>query len=505
MCKPSKRIRGGPRVAAILGLMGLLGGEIATAADGVTISGYVREHLSFNLENPPETTENDRNDLSMARTTLRVDANGKFGELRYGLIARGSEEVNTSYLKRLQTLREAGGSTDKLMDQYNTAELREAFVEFDMGDRTTLRLGKQQVAWGETDFFAGLDVVHGFDFTWRSFLEPENEELRKPLIMANATIQVPEAKGSLQVLVRPGRKDDDYVGNSYDLFGGRWANQPNKGFDFIGPPGTLVPYNLRHPDGDTDKTTGGLRWLGRAGPVNYSVAVLRTFNPDPVVNSAFVPFQTTTTKGPLGEFIYPEVDILGFTVSGYNQATDAVWSTEFAYTKDKPYNVGSNFFGGALPGFGGIIKKDTLRTMFRMDKQLNLQRFIGTSRPSFFSVQLFDSWLTNFNKAEDIVDLAGYAALKKEHSTIATVILAMNYNNDRVNPTLALGRDLSYGGGFIIPSVEFAFGNSWRLRAEADIFFDKGDNTAGGNSSNTHLFGYFANNDQLAVRLTYQF
>jgi hypothetical protein len=500
MCKPSKRIRGGPRVAAILGLMGFLGCEIVMAADGVTFSGYVREHVSFNLENPPETAENDKNDLSMARTTLRVDANGQYGWMRFGLIARGSEEVNTSYLKRLQALREAGGSTDKLMDRYNKAELREAYVEFDIGDRTTMRLGKQQVAWGETDFFAGLDVVHGFDYTWRSFLEPENEELRKPLIMANTTIQVPEAKGSLQILLRPGRKDDTYVGNSYDLFGGRWMNQPNKGVDFIGPlgfaPNGLVPYNYRHPDGDTDNATGGLRWLGRAGPVNYSVAALRTFNPDPVVNV------TPPVTGLLGEFIYPEIDILGFTVSGYNRATDAVWSTEFAYTKDKPYNVGSAAF---IPGFGGIIKKDTLRTMLRMDKQVSLQNLLGTSRPSFFSVQLFDSWIRGFNEIDDIVDLAGWAALKKEHSTIATIILATNYKNDRINPTLALGRDLSYGGGFIIPSVEFAFGNHWRLRVEADIFFDRGSNTAAEPSNNTHLFGYFGNNDQLVARLSYLF
>lgn len=496
MCKP---IRGGPsRGAMMLGLLGAITAGGAVAEDGVSLRGYVREHLSFNMENPPETAENDRGDLSMARTTVRVDLNGQVSKLRYGLVARGSREAETDYLERLQNLRVAGGATDKLMDQYNTSELREAYVEFDLGDRTTWRLGRQQVAWGETDFFAALDVVHGFDFTWRSFLEPENEELRKPLILLNSTTQIPEANGALQVLIRPGWDQDDYIGNSYDLFGGRWANQPNKGVDFVNPltfaPNGLIPYNFHHPDGDIDDPTGGLRWTGIAGPVNYSVAALRTFNPDPVLNV------TPPFKGALGELIYPKVDIFGFTVSGYSPATDAVWSTEFAYTKDKPYNIGS-----AFAGFGGIIEKDTLRTMIRMDKQLSLQRFLGTSRPSFFSVQLFDSWILDFDKADDIVDLAGYMALKKEHSTVATVILGMNYNNDRVNPSLALGRDLSYGGGFVIPSVEFAFGDHWRLRAEADIFFDKGSNKAGEPSNDTHLFGYFANNDQLVFRLSYQF
>lgn len=465
-------------------------GPVTLWGANFSISGYVREHVSVNLADPPETAEDDKLDYSMVRTTLRLDVEGEVGPVRITAIGRASREVETDYLERLENLGAAGGD---IMDEYNEEDLREAYIEFDIGERTSLRLGKQQVAWGETDFFAGLDIVHGFDFTWRSFLEPENEERRKPFVMANATIQFPEVDGSLQFLVRPGKSNDTDIGNTFDLFGGRWANQPNKGVDFLT---ALVPFNFDHPDGDTNDTTGGVRWSGVAGPVNYSVAFLQNFNPDPVVNV------TPPVIGILGEFIYPIVDTFGFTLSGYSKATDAVWSTELAYTVDKPYNIGSGAF---IPGFGGIIEKDTLRTMVRMDKQVNLSSWLGTGRPSFFSVQLFDSWLVDFDKADDIVDLAGFAALKEEHSAIITAILAMNYNNDRLNPTLAAGYDLSYGGGFFIPSVQFVFGDNWRLKVEADLFFDDGSNEAGGDSSDTHLFGYFAHNDQLAVRLTYQF
>lgn len=468
-------------------------------ASDFNVHGYAREHLSFNLEDPVETSEDDKYDLSMARTTLRLDVDGDVGPIRYSVIGRASREANTSYLKRLTALGAADGDLPE--DQYDEEEFREAFVEFDAGDRTLVILGKQQVAWGESDFFQAMDIIHGFDFSWRSFLEVENEELRKPLIMANAIIQVPEADASLQLLVRPGWDRDEDIGTTFDLFGGRWANQPNKGFDFLDA--GVVPYNYDHSEGDADDPSYGFRWSAAAGSVDYTFSYWHGFNLEPVVNSIGAPFKSAPING-FAEFIYPIVDTFGVTLSTYSAATDAVWSTEIAYTLDKPFNVGTACFIG-IPGFCGIKEKDTLRLMFRMDKQVALSSLIGTSRPSFFSVQLFDTWILGFDKSDDIVDLAGYSAPKEEHNAILTVLLAMNYNNDRINPTLAAGYDLSYGGGFFIPSVEFAWGDHWRLRAEADIFFDDGNNATGGDSSNTHLFGYFANNDQFAVRLTYQF
>lgn len=463
-----------------------------------SIGGYLREHISINLQNPPETKENDRWNLSMARTSLQLEADGSKGDIKVHAVGRIVGEMNTDYLKRLENL---GAANGQLMDKYNVSELRELFIELSPLPRTTLRLGKQQIVWGETDFFHAMDIVHGYDFTWRSFLEPENEDYRKPLILANAMIQVPEIKGTLQLYLRPAFDRDKDIGNTYDLFGGRWANQPNKGVNFL----SLLPYNFRHPDGDTRDLTWGVRWFGVAGPVNYSLAYLRSFGPDPVVNSAFAPSGTTTTLGSLGEFIFPKVDVYGLTLNTYSGAADAVFSAEVAYTKKQFFNVGPNFFGGVLPGFGGIIKKDTVRSMLRMDKDLHLSTVLGTSKDPFFSVQFFDTWVLGFNENDGIVDTAGFGGAKKEHSTLVTVILGLNYMQNRINPQLAGGYDLTYGGGFVIPSVSFAFGDKWRLNAEADLFFPKHSKGSGQIENGTHIIGYFAHNDQLSIRLTRQF
>ncbi|MDB5919408.1 MAG: LysR family transcriptional regulator [Massilia sp.] len=469
------------------------------------LGGYVRTWASFNLQDPPETKENDRGDLSMLRAAVLLDADLKTGPLQWKAVGRVDREYKTSYLKRLEALGATGGGTGiPLTEAYNQAELREFNVSFDVGDRVKFRLGRQQVVWGESDFFRALDVVHGFDYRWRSFLEVENEELRKPVFLANAMISVPEARGSLQVLVRPGWDRNRDIGNTYDLSGGRWANQPNKGADFLG----VMNYDYRHRSGNTDDVTGGLRWSGRTpGELKYSLAYLKTYNNDPVVNTADPRFTFgSAPTGVIGDFIYPKIDLLGATLSGYSANLDAVLSTEMVYTRDAAFNVGtspsSNVIG--LPGFAGIKQKNTFTTMLRIDKTANLA-FIGTSRPSFLSFQLFDTWILGFDRNDDIVQLAGFTAPIRKHSTILTTILAMNYMNDRINPTLAAGIDASNGGGFVIPSVEFAFGDNWRLKAEANLFFNRGQKKPGELGGDTHLFGYFAHNDQLVFRLTRQF
>ncbi|HSV71539.1 MAG TPA: DUF1302 family protein [Methylibium sp.] len=466
------------------------------------LGGYARAWLSFNLQNPPETAANDRWDVSMARGSLMLDADWKTGPLSWKGIARLDREIKTSYLDRLeQQVRSntPGGPGSDIRDTYDQGELRELYVDYAPTERIKLRLGKQQVVWGETDFFRAMDVVHGFDYRWRSFLERENEELRKPLILLNTKFDVPEANGSLQVLVRPGWDRDKDIGNTYDLSGGRWALQPNKGVDFLAP--GLLNYNYHHPAGDVDDLTGGLRWSGTAGPINYSVAYLKTFNNDPVVNSAAAPYKVAPTGG-LGDFIFPKVELAGVTLSGYVPAIDAVISTEFAYTHDAAFNVGTSFAGGALPGFGGIIRKNVLQSMVRIDKSLNLTRFLGTSRPSFFSVQVFDKWVLKYRSEDDIVDNTGFGAPLREHSTIVTGVLGLNYSNDKINPQIALGADVSNGGGFFIPSVEFVQGNHWRLVIEADIFISDKQKRPGQVEQDTHLFGWFKNNNQLLFRLT---
>lgn len=476
---------------------------------GFSLGGYVRGWSSFNLKDAPETKGDDKGKLSMLRGSLMLDADAVTGPLSWKAIARLDKELMTDYQDDLQDINRSmvntglRGRGSDLMGEYDRGELREFYFDYEL-DRVKFRVGKQQVVWGETDFFRAMDVVHGFDYRWRSFLEPENEELRKPLILLNTTIQVPEFDGALQVLVRPGLDAHNAIGNSVDIYGGRWAAQPYRGTDFF----SLLDTDYEHPAGDNEKVTGGLRWSGMAGDVNYSLAWLKSYQGDPVVNSRFNPYKKAP-KGVLGDVFHPEITVWGATASTYVAAADAVFSTEVVYTEGMGFNQGSEpLFGGAVPpGFAGLKRKDTLTTMVRMDKTVDLTRFLGTSRPSFLSMQLFNTRVLGFSKDDDLVELPPFAAKKKRDTTLFTTVLQMNYRNDTINPSLAAGVDVNNKGGFLIPAVEFAMGDNWRLRAEADLFFSAGrsNDSAAGDSSDTRLFGYLDNHDQFVLRLTRQF
>lgn len=485
---------------------------------------------------------NTRGKMSMQRYTLKLNADSTINE-NFSLVGK-LRLVKEGSLGYLNTLERPNGPSVSGADaahhgdlprMYSEADLRELYADIKFGDNIQLRLGKQQVVWGESDFFQAMDMVHGYDFTWRSFLEPANEDLRKPLVLANVTVQVPELDGKAQFLFRPGslnRKDS--IGNRFDIQGGRWANQPLKGIDFL----AITPYNYRRDGADARDNTWGIRWSGIAKEINYSLSYLKTFNPNPVISmssniapffgapgfipSGATPFKGSTPTGIAGEVIYPKIDLFGLTASGYSATMDAVFSTEVAYIRDYAYNYGQTSWfsqapvgpGGAIvpilggPGYDGIKRKNVIRSMVRMDKTLPFtQSLLGTEKPAFFSAQFFDTWIKGFDASEDLVQLVGFGQRSKRHSSLLTFILDTSYANGTINPTLVLGSDLSYGGGFAVPSVTFQYGRNWRLKLEYDHFWHRKDRTAANNNieRKAGLFGYFAGNNQFYAKVTYQF
>ncbi|WP_245650902.1 DUF1302 family protein [Thauera butanivorans] len=526
------------RIAAAAALAAIGAAAQAQEPGEINIDGFLKQELSFNTSNWQDTPDyDDRGKLSMARTTARVNmdwspVSGVSVVAKFRLVG----ELETDFLRHLEKMGAynygASGGRGNLMDLYNKNRIsdvvRELYVDFPLGERSRLRLGKQQIVWGETDFFAANDLVHGFDYTWRSFLEPANEELRKANIIAKLNIDVPELDGGLEMFVRPGwdRKSD--IGTELDVYGSRWSTQSTAGVDFR----NIDPYNFRNKDGDARDVTGGIRWSGLAKDINYSVSYLKTYWTTPMLNASStlklfgspdVPSGVTTvggkdSVGAAGELIYPVVDVFGATASGYSEWADAVFSTEVAYIKDAPYQVHKGGQGGALsaviaPGFDGIKRKNILAWMLRMDKNIAAtQQWLGTEKPMFFSVQLFDKWIMNYDRDDRLLNAVGAGQRTKEHSFLLTGIFDLSYDNGRIKPNLVVGADLSYGGGFVVPSVTVELSKNWRWKVEYDKFWNddirKSENCAppqAASCDSMSLFGYFHKRDQLYTSLTYLF
>jgi hypothetical protein len=312
------------------------------------LTGYVRSYLSWNMEDIPETaTVDDEWDLQMNRAVLFLESYGKVGPTRWTGRFRATQELITDYEDRLEAtanfLRslDGTGGTSNFDDEYDEMDMRELFVDFSLGDRLDFRLGRQQVVWGETDFFHATDVIHGYDFRWRNFYVPENEDVRKPLILSNITLHAPELKGSLQAIVRPGLDKSKWIGNSIPAFSGRWSNNLSKGTPLVSEVnaqwGFGAKYNYHHEEGDTDDPHYGFRWtglLGKNDDIDYSLMYYHGqggffTDPDLWLNPA--------TLAP--EFVFPETDTVGGSVSGYIPFLDITYRAEVAYTWDRMFTT----------------------------------------------------------------------------------------------------------------------------------------------------------------------
>jgi len=481
------------------------------------VSGWVRQYLSWNMEDVGETAgHDDAWDLAMNRRSLFLDIFGTTGPLRWTGRFRFDHETLTDYEERLEDLTAVtGGGRADFSDEYNRGDVRELFFDWDITERISFRFGRQQVVWGETDFFHATDVIHGFDLTWRKFLVPENEDTRKPLIIANAMIRIPELNGELQVLVRPGIDDHDWIGNTIPTFGGRWSNTAAKGFNFVSQQqGGLATFNTHHREGDADDPHYGFRWNGSLGvnqDINYSINYYHGqhgFFADPVL--LLDPLNTNNPSGL--EFIYPETDTVGMSVTGFIAPWNMVYRAEFAYNWDRVF---TSLVPRTNPALGfplpfQIVEKDAWNFVLGADFSPRLMDVIGTSNASLLTFQMFDWFIPGANQSDRLIRFDGSGTFDK-HNIIGTAIFSNPFLNDTLNFTIVGLVDLTEGGGMIIPSVQYDWGRHWRVKLEAD--FALGGNTttpfqeggAGFPPDEASVFGALRDDDQLLLRITYQF
>lgn len=539
-------VKARPWTWLMAGAVGWWSATPALAAE-YALHGYVREYLAINLEDKPEPNHHGdeiggAGGLAMARTVVKLDADARFDNLYAKVVGRFSREHRSPYLEELEDTTRfnttlIGSDAGRFVyDEYDEESLREAYVGFDLGPYTHVILGKQQVAWGEADFFRATDVVHGYDLRWRSNLERENEETRSPLWMANVTFNIPAWEAQVQLLYRPGWDRAQDVITQRDLFGGRFAGAGFRGVNSL----SSAPYNWDNPAGDTDDPNYGIRWSHHLfdHAIDYSLLYYRGLEREPIINSSAVDASTITPLTPFGmpaspmgeaprngisETIFPKIDTFGMTFTADLARWDTVLRGEIAYVPNQPYNFGSRFNAavpapfifpgfffpiGVIPGLGGTIEKATLRPMIGFDKTVRwTQGLLNTHRPGVVTMEIFDRWILNYDRDDDIVEVFAYGAKAREHQPILSATLSLNYDHDNINPSVALLYDVNFGDAILIPAVEYIAGNHWRFYLEASINLPAHGvkQSAFEIENDTHILGTGGNNSQLMLRTTYQF
>lgn len=190
------RIRTYLAVAGLLLGLGLLPGRAAaiiSVTDDIELEGI------FKTQNMLRTPMFRDAELAMQRNTAQLE--GKYYFLRdrlaFGRFGTGPlEEATLTLIGRAvydsvydirDRYAEAFDHHEKLNRKFQY-KLREAFVDMVLPP-FTLRLGRQQVVWGETDNFRALDVINPLDLRWHANWEPW-EDIRIPLWMARGIYDI---------------------------------------------------------------------------------------------------------------------------------------------------------------------------------------------------------------------------------------------------------------------------------------------------------------------------
>jgi hypothetical protein len=429
------------------------------------LHGYLEERLEIQAMDHFETEDFDEaGELRQVRTTVYGDIDRYFRNpfvKHFKFIFRLDTELHNEYLDELDER-----SSANIYDEYDDFDPREWYLDFALGTNATLRLGRQQISWGRSDFYRGLDIIHGEDKTNIA----ETESVRHPLVMAKLNYTFTDLNGEVETWVRPGLDHKDHIGDQFDVWGGRYATYGSHG----SAASPFVETDVEHEEGDYKDPTYGIRWSGYNFGIDYTLNYLHTFQVWPAINPAMNPYKGDGTKGQFGDFIYPIRDVVGATGTYYlAPPLDTVLRLEASYIMDYAYNYGINEQVPALSGYSGIEEKDLLRVMLSFDHKSDLlQKILSARAPVTTIFQVFDDFIVDYDDDDDLVVSTGNVEEREEHSFKVTGVASWAYANERIKPALAVGYDLTYGGGFCSPSVEFQKGTHWRFKVGYSWYFD---------------------------------
>jgi len=334
-----------------------------------------------------------------------------------------------------------------LVGDHVDIELREAYIDTEIGS-TFLRMGKQQVVWGQADGLKVLDVLNPQSF--REFILDDFEDSRIPLWMVNAEIPVGEAM--LQLLWIPDKTYDDIP-------------EPGAIFAFTSPlivpdvpPGVPVTISpLERPDDFIGDSDIGAKLSVFVGGWDLSLNYAYYYFDRPVVR------REISTPGITVRQDYERTHLLGGTFS--NVFGDFTLRGEVGYSSDRFYLTDD------ITDADGVIRSGEIAYVLGLDYQ--------GWRDWFISAQIFQSIVTD----------SAPGLVRDNVDTTSTLLVRRDFMNDALQAEALLIHSLNQGDGVLQASLEYEWRTNIRLKVGADIFY--------GNSLG--LFGQFNEKDRVSM------
>lgn len=448
---------------------------------------------------------------SISRATLQLEAHWDFTrKLALHAIVRGArmgQSPADEYAQVPRLLDRLPGETDANLSQrrreyarrwvqdnyYNRFELREFYLDYLPTSWLTFRVGRQQVAWGETGSFRLLDVVNPIDSSWHFGPLESFEDQRIPLWMALTTIDVNKLHGALELLYIPGvDRARDMVSvplSNFGAWGVPYSNQPGtyeiRYKDFQYPGGSLNGKYMR----------GGFRWKGDAGDhASYSLVYMYTHMTTPVLQRA----ELAQVRNPDGTPVPGLYDSAVADRAVFNFPRQHIAGGSFEYVFDSPLGLTARFEGSVEPNRTYSQRTDTAGDSARKPGQIiysprtkpvvnyalviqrpTMIRWLNPTQNILLVGQFMHTRVMNLDdiKDSDLVQQIGYNDWRVQQNSYTLVFFATtNYFHGIFTPRLTgvyIPNPYYRDSGFVSLDLGFRIGPHYRVNVMATDFVGK--------------------------------
>ncbi|MDL1981366.1 MAG: DUF1302 domain-containing protein [Deltaproteobacteria bacterium] len=295
-----------------------------------SIHGFVKNETAYRIHSPY--------DFSKIKNILFINKDGKLAPaIGYKASARiyydAVFDLTNTYAEKVER------------DQEDDIELRDTYLDFSIGN-LDLRVGKQQIVWGEAVGLFFADVVNPKDL--REFVLPDLDQIRIPVWATDVEYYMGDNHLELIWIPILEFNKTGVSGSEFEFY-----TTP-------APSSILVNYESeREPSNDLKNSECGIR-LSRfmAGwdlsvfyfyGYDYFPAPFRTIGIDPLTS------QTTFTVKPE----YKRLNI--FTLTFSKEVKDIIFKGEFIYNNGKYFQVND------LTDTDGVVKKDFIDYLIGAD------------------------------------------------------------------------------------------------------------------------------------------
>jgi len=321
-------------------------------------------------------------------------------------------------------------------------ELREFYLDANIGE-SFVRLGKQQIVWGQADGLRVLDIVNPFDF--REFILPEFEDRRIPLWTANA--EIPVGEWTVQLIWIPDHSYDGVPdpGATFAFSSPLVVPRPGPATIGAGPVVVDAPHRPGRFIRDDDY---GTRLTAFIGGWDLSLDYLYHYQ------DQAVPFQRRIPGG--GIVIKPEyrrTHLIGGTFS--NAFGDVTLRGEAGYATDR------YFLARDPDDDDGVIKSGEIGSVLGLDYQVDAD--LRISGQSFQSL-LTDRWP---------------GTVRDRLESRATLLIEKEFLNDRLTASLLAIHSLNGGDGLVQADLEYEYRSDVTFKLGLDIFYGDRDGLFG--------------------------